>query len=101
MLSRLGSKLGTGLFATVLAVMPFAAPARAAAPTAITFRILHADCGGIGSSAFSLFLNGVSLGSFRSTQACTCNTVPLEVTFTDATTLALFDPTICNDARVD
>src|SRR5206468_3383818 len=32
---------------------------------------------------------------------CVCNTDPLVATFTDAATLALFDPTRCNSVRVD
>src|SRR5438552_18581001 len=77
--------------------------ARAAgiAPTAITFAINHADCGGAGTHTFDLFLNDVRLATVPSSQDCVCNTEPLVVSFTDAATLALFDGASCNDFRVD
>ncbi len=73
----------------------------ACTPTGITFTINHADCGGVGSNSFSLFLNGTLLAAVPSTQGCECNDSPLVETFTDAASLALFDPTVCNDFRVE
>src|SRR5436190_1008096 len=93
--------LGLGL-ATLLGGSLFTT-ARAAgiAPTAITFAINHADCGGAGTHTFDLFLNDVRLATVPSSQDCVCNTEPLVVSFTDAATLALFDGASCNDFRVD
>src|SRR5438034_11579564 len=73
--------LGLGL-ATLLGGSLFTT-ARAAgiAPTAITFAINHADCGGAGTHTFDLFLNDVRLATVPSSQDCVCNTEPLVVSF--------------------
>src|SRR5437016_5171478 len=78
------------------------APAAAhATPTAITFTIEHADCDGAGVNSFALYLNDTLLATLPSTEDCMCNVSPLVATFTDAATLALFDPAACNRFRVD
>ncbi len=85
-------------------VCPCLAQANHITPTAITFTILHADCGPTGSpgdNSFSLFLNGTLLATVPSSQGCDCNATPLVKTFSDAATLALFDPAACNSFRVD
>ncbi len=69
------------------------------APTAVTFTILHADCG-VGSQSFDLFMNGTLLATVPTTQQCGCNAAPLVVTFTDGATLGLFDPDGCNSFEV-
>ncbi|WP_437291389.1 DNRLRE domain-containing protein [Sorangium sp. So ce406] len=68
------------------------------AATAITFNISHADCG---SAEFALYLNGVRLDTVASDKRCYCNNLTLKKTFTDPAVLALYDPTTCNDVRVD
>ncbi len=88
------------LAAALLASALLTSTAEAITPTAITFSILHADCSG-GASGFSLFMNGTFLATVPSSQGCVCNSSPLVVTFTDAATLSLFDPTMCNSFRVD
>lgn len=79
----------------VLAAFPGTA---SGATTAITFIINHADCG---DAEFSLYLNGVRLDTVPSTNGCDCNTTTLQRTFTEPDVLALYDPTTCNDVRVD
>lgn len=91
-----------GSVATLVALLvPLTARATHVTPTAITFKILHADCAGQGVAQFRLFLNDTQIGSVPSSQDCICNANPLQVTFTDAPTLALFDPAGCNRLRVD
>ena len=72
-------------------------------PTAITFDILHADCGNAapGINSLSLFLNDVMIATVPTSQGCECNSSPLTIMFTDAPTLGHFDPEICNSFRVD
>jgi hypothetical protein len=97
LLVRLGAVLlGCGL-------IPNPTFAAHVAPTAITFEVLHADCGASvpGLNSFSLFINDVLVGTAPATQGCLCNAIPLTVTFTDAPTLALFNPASCNSFRVD
>jgi hypothetical protein len=65
----------------------------------VTFRILHAGCGSE-PAAFDLFINDVLAGSASSTLACDCTGDELVVTFSDAETLALVDPNLCNTFRV-
>ena len=97
--------LGVTLSAMLLAsgLISTAAYASHITPTAITFEILHADCGSSapGFNSFNLFLNDVLLATVPSSQGCQCNTSSLTITFNDAQTLALFDPAICNSFRVD
>ena len=69
--------------------------------TAIAFTILHGDCLGPGSNTFSLFLNDTLLATVPSSHGCVCDDVPLVQTFTDAATLSLFNPTMCNSFRVE
>src|SRR5437016_4212771 len=95
-------RAGLGLGLATLLGGSLSTTARAGiAPTAITFAINHADCGGAGTHTFDLFLNDVRLATVPSSQDCVCNTEPLVVSFTDAATLALFDGASCNDFRVD
>ena len=78
------------------------APARAdGAPSAISFAIGHADCAGAGTYAFAFYLNDHLLGTAPSTVGCACVEEPLTATFTDAATLALYDPAACNAFRVE
>ncbi|WP_437820164.1 DNRLRE domain-containing protein [Sorangium sp. So ce1078] len=68
------------------------------ATTAITFIINHADCD---DAEFSLYLNGVHLDTVPSTNGCDCTATTLQRTFTAPEVLALYDPTTCNDVRVE
>jgi hypothetical protein len=96
-----GACLGLGLATLLGGSLSTTARAAGIAPTAITFAINHADCGGAGAHAFDLYLNDVRLATVPSSQGCVCNTEPLVVTFTDAAALALFDGASCNAFRVD
>src|SRR5947199_263973 len=98
---RLRSRLGIVAALLFAALVPAAARATHLTPTAITFTIEHGDCDGAGANSFALYLNGTLLATVPSTQGCACNASPLVATFTDAATLALFDPTACNSFRVD
>src|SRR5439155_10896546 len=93
-------RFGLGIV-TALAGALLAAAAAHATPTAITFSIEHADCAGAGVNGFALYLNDTLLATVPSTQGCTCNASPLVASFTDAATLALFDPAACNSFRAD
>src|SRR2546427_955375 len=93
-------RLGLGIV-TALAGALLAPAAAHATPTAITFSIEHADCDGAGVNSFALYLNDTLLATLPSTEDCMCNDSPLIATFTDAATLALFDPAACNRFRVD
>src|SRR2546428_487872 len=95
-----GLRLGRGIV-TALAGALLAPAAAHATPTAITFSIEHADCDGAGVNSFALYLNDTLLATLPSTEDCMCNVSPLVATFTDAATLALFDPAACNRFRVD
>src|SRR5205823_6656441 len=95
-----GLRLGLAIV-TALAGALLASAAAHATPTAITFTIEHADCAGAGVNSFALYLNDTLLATVPSTQGCTCNASPLVASFTDAATLALFDPAACNSFRVD
>src|SRR5438128_2562354 len=96
------SRLRFGLgIVTALAGALLAPAAAHATPTAITFSIEHADCDGAGVNSFALYLNDTLLATLPSTEDCMCNASPLVATFTDAATLALFDPAACNRFRVD
>src|SRR5438552_3590516 len=80
-------RAGLGLGLATLLGGSLSTTARAGiAPTAITFAINHADCGGAGTHTFDLFLNDVRLATVPSSQDCVCNTEPLVVSFTDAAT---------------
>ena len=83
-----------------LLLVPLAVSATHVTPSAITFGVLHADCGGSPPAQFDFFLNDVLVASAPSSQDCICNTSPLQVTLTDAPTLALFDTASCNRVRV-
>ena len=98
---RLRSRLGIVAALLFAALVPAAARATHLTPTAITFTIEHGDCDGAGANSFALYLNGTLLATVPSTQGCACNASPLVATFTDAATLALFDPAACNSFRVD
>jgi hypothetical protein len=83
---------------------PIIAPTPSPSPTPgrrrhPTFRILHADCG-VAPSVFDFFTNDVLIGSVPSSAGCECSTEPLEVTFTDDTTLPPSDPGLCDVYRV-
>src|SRR5262249_14883991 len=93
-------RLGLGIMIALAGAL-FAPAAADATPDAITFTIEHADCDGAGVNSFSLYLNDTLLATLPSTQDCVCNASPLVATFTDAATLALFDPAACNRFRVD
>src|SRR6266446_3018786 len=95
-----GLRFGLGIV-TALAGALLAPAAAHATPTAITFSIEHADCDGAGVNSFALYLNDTLLATLPSTEDCMCNDSPLIATFTDAATLALFDPAACNRFRVD
>lgn len=98
------SKLTQSAMLLAAALSPGATYASHITPTAITFDILHADCAAEnpGINSFTLFLNDVAIATaVPSSQGCFCNDVPLTITFTDAPTLALFNPAICNTFRVD
>src|SRR5437867_1999368 len=95
-----GLRLGLGIV-TALASALLAPAAAHATPTAITFTIEHADCDGAGVNSFALYLNDTLLATLPSTEDCMCNDSPLIATFTDAATLALFDPAACNRFRVN
>jgi len=92
--------LSLGALVLGLGLVPTTARASHITPTAITYKILHADCGA-GFNSFMLFVNDVLVATLPSTQGCQCNTAPLTITLTDTATLALFDPAICNTFRVD
>ena len=93
-------RFGLGIV-TALASALLAPAAAHATPTAITFTIEHADCDGAGVNSFALYLNDTLLATLPSTEDCMCNDSPLIATFTDAATLALFDPAACNRFRVN
>src|SRR5439155_3774664 len=93
-------RFGLGIV-TALASALLAPAAAHATPTAITFSIEHADCDGAGVNSFALYLNDTLLATLPSTEDCMCNDSPLIATFTDAATLALFDPAACNRFRVN
>src|SRR6266705_3594501 len=96
------SRLRFGLgIVTALAGALLAPAAAHATPTAITFSIEHADCDGAGVNSFALYLNDTLLAALPSTEDCVCNDSPLVATFSDAATLALFDPAACNRFRVE
>src|SRR5262245_36417713 len=69
-------------------------------PTSITFDILHAECTGVAAHEFTLSMNGHTLGSVPSGSVCYCEGSRASVTFSDAETLALFDPSGCNSFSV-
>ncbi len=100
---RFGLRVGLGAMLLGGGLIPAPAYANHIAPTAISFEILHADCGpsGAGDNSFSVFLNDALLATVPSSQGCACNVIPLTITFSDATTLALFDPASCNRFRID
>src|SRR5262245_28717317 len=75
--------------------------AHALTPTAITFTVNHADCAGVGAHTFSFYVNDALLGTLPSSTACACTTNALVATFSDAASLALFDPAACNSFRMD
>ena len=92
--------------ATLFGMIVFTAPAFAThlSPTAITFTVLHSDCGPTsspGDNTLTFFLNGSVLGSVPTNQGCGCTSIPLEVTFSDPGLLSGFDPAACNAFRVD
>ena len=98
-----GPRLGLGIVTALAGTLLVSAAAHATppAPTAITFTIEHADCAGAGVNSFALYLNDTLLATLPSTEDCVCNASPLVATFTDAATLALYDPAACNRFRVD
>ncbi|WP_129345695.1 thrombospondin type 3 repeat-containing protein [Sorangium cellulosum] len=69
-----------------------------AATTAITYTIAHADCG---MNSFALYMNGALVDTVPATNACACNSSPLQVTITDPVLLELYDPARCNDFQVE
>jgi hypothetical protein len=97
-----GLRCALGIVAALMAGAPRVADA-SITPTGITFAVNHADCaaGGAGSHTFSFYLNDVLLGTLPSSNGCECTSDPLLATFSDANSLALFDPNICNTFRVD
>src|SRR2546425_7964321 len=98
------SRIGISVFLVASCLVLTPARATHITPTAITFRILHADCGpssSAGDNEFSLFLNDILLATVPSSRGCACNSVPLVKTFTDPEILARFDPSTCNSFRVD
>src|SRR6185503_5563573 len=90
-----GPALAVGLL--LLGALPAAAQI---VPTAITFDILHAECQGAGAHQFTLSLNGHVVGSVPTGSVCYCDGSTVSVTFSDAETLALFDPSGCNSFGV-
>ena len=101
--TRRGLRVGLGIVTALAGALlaPAAAHATPPAPTAIAFAIEHADCDGAGVNSFALYLNDTLLATLPSTEDCACNASPLVATFTDAATLALYDPAACNRFRVD
>ncbi len=90
-----------GLVLSLVFLGGLASPAAAqVVPTAITFDILHAECSGAGVHHFTLSMNGHVLGSVPSGSVCYCEGSRASMTFSDAATLALFDPSGCNSFSV-
>lgn len=90
-----------GLVWSLFFLEGLASPAAAQiVPTAITFDILHAECSQAGAHHFTLSMNGHVLGSIPSGSVCYCEGSRASVTFSDAATLALFDPSGCNSFSV-
>ena len=90
-----------GLFLQLFFLGGLASPAAAQiVPTAITFEILHAECSEAGAHHFTLSMNGHVLGSVPSGSICYCEGSRASMTFSDAETLALFDPSGCNSFSV-
>ncbi|MBI4516412.1 MAG: thrombospondin type 3 repeat-containing protein [Deltaproteobacteria bacterium] len=69
--------------------------------SSISAAILHRDCAGPGSHQFSLVLNGTTIASAPSSRDCNCNAEPLILAASDPTSLAGYDPSQCNDIRVE
>jgi hypothetical protein len=90
-----------GLVLGLVLLGAFASPAAAQiVPTAITFDILHAECQGAGNHQLTLSMNGHVLGSVPTGSVCYCDGSTVSATFSDAETLALFDPSGCNSFAV-
>jgi hypothetical protein len=95
-----GLRCGLGIVTALLAGVPQLTHA-SITPTEISFAVNHADCAGAGAHTFGFYLNDVLLGTLPSSNACVCTTDTLVATFSDAASLALFDPAACNSFRVD
>ena len=66
-------------------------------PTSIRFEILYSECRPSGTDTVTFSMNGQVVGSLPMPRQCNCgDSSPLVVTFSDAATLALFDPSGCN-----
>src|SRR5687768_12367125 len=83
----------TGSLLCVVALGATVAAQAEAAPSSITFEILHAGCG---ASSMELAINGTSIGDVAVTEGCYCNASPLTATFTDPAIMALYNEGACN-----
>jgi len=68
--------------------------------TQMRFIVSNADCSGQ-RATFEFFVNGISLGTYKSTAPCSCGADPFILTIDDPATLMLVGPAGCTSLRMD